>query len=247
MAALQAAFLGVRCVTCRRAQVVQARKDRRFACRLCGQRQAVQRVLAASNDARDVRAVVQELSVAQGEGEAHLARALQSEEAWFEAAQRRAQDQDLEEAPPGAHGEARPSRWTKYLSQGEASELEPHATQSTDSRVPSDAPSLLAQTLALLRAKVSGGSAVQSATAASGGDAQVRVEAPAPAPTERSAPPVAMLCFQSAAQRLGLGAKRSLAPEVLEAIDANELDPALEADVRDARESGASKRPRLDL
>ncbi|KAK4535343.1 hypothetical protein CDCA_CDCA04G1368 [Cyanidium caldarium] len=60
-------FIGVQCCTCAQFQVQQERRDGRFQCRCCAQLQSVQRVVARSGLARDVRQVVQRRNRQRGE------------------------------------------------------------------------------------------------------------------------------------------------------------------------------------
>ena len=60
-------FIGVQCCACEQFQVQQERRDGRFQCRCCAQLQSVQRVVARSGLARDVRQVVQRRNRHRGE------------------------------------------------------------------------------------------------------------------------------------------------------------------------------------
>lgn len=63
-------FLGVRCV-CGAFQVIQAPKNKKFDCRVCGaKRQSVRKVFARSDAAKEVREVVMALSMSRAAGDA---------------------------------------------------------------------------------------------------------------------------------------------------------------------------------
>lgn len=65
-------FLALQCYACRQFQVCQARKDRRFTCKLCGAKQSVQRIYARATTARPVRERVQALNMARASAEEAL-------------------------------------------------------------------------------------------------------------------------------------------------------------------------------
>jgi len=59
-------FLAVRCYSCSTFQVIQRTKQTRWTCKLCHEKQSLQRAYATSWAARDARAVVQQLNLARG-------------------------------------------------------------------------------------------------------------------------------------------------------------------------------------
>lgn len=60
-------FYAVQCFQCKQFQVVQKRKDRKFNCKLCGNKQSVRKVVARSTKAADVRKFVQQLNLRRGQ------------------------------------------------------------------------------------------------------------------------------------------------------------------------------------
>lgn len=62
-------FICVKCCSCHTAQSIQRPKSRKYACRLCQQKQSVKHVYAISFDARDIRAVVMQLNMKQQQDE----------------------------------------------------------------------------------------------------------------------------------------------------------------------------------
>jgi len=63
-------FMAVQCCQCSAFQVQQVKKVNKFACSLCSFKQSVQRVYAKSNQAKDVREVVQAYNSARSCAEA---------------------------------------------------------------------------------------------------------------------------------------------------------------------------------
>jgi len=59
-------FLAVRCYACGTFQATQKTKQPRWSCKLCQEKQSLQRAYATSDAAKDIRSVVQELNFARG-------------------------------------------------------------------------------------------------------------------------------------------------------------------------------------
>lgn len=59
-------FYALQCFQCEQYQVTQARKDKKFTCKLCGAKQSVRRIFARSHAAKDVRLFIQQLNLARG-------------------------------------------------------------------------------------------------------------------------------------------------------------------------------------
>ncbi|PRW57031.1 UPF0544 C5orf45-like protein [Chlorella sorokiniana] len=71
-------WLVVQCYQCRAFQVDQEKQAKKWACKLCGEKQSLQRVFARSHSAKDCRLVVQQYNTARGAVEEEEAeRALQ--------------------------------------------------------------------------------------------------------------------------------------------------------------------------
>lgn len=62
-------FVALRCAGCSTFQVQQYKASGKWQCRLCGEKQSVTRVFARDAKAANVRSVVHELSLVQGEAE----------------------------------------------------------------------------------------------------------------------------------------------------------------------------------
>lgn len=60
-------FIAVQCTLCNQFQSQQVRKDGRFGCRICGQWQTLQRIVARSGSARAIRVIVQTRNRQRGE------------------------------------------------------------------------------------------------------------------------------------------------------------------------------------
>jgi len=56
-------FIAVRCFSCKNFQVIIASKKSKFQCKICHENQSVQKVYAISNQAKDIRMVVQTLNM----------------------------------------------------------------------------------------------------------------------------------------------------------------------------------------
>eukprot|EP00177_Eucheuma_denticulatum_P004640 GFKZ01008443.1.p1 GENE.GFKZ01008443.1~~GFKZ01008443.1.p1 ORF type:complete len:288 (-),score=35.67 GFKZ01008443.1:82-945(-) len=60
-------FYAVQCFQCKQFQVAQKRKDRKFNCKICGNKQSVRKIAARSHKAADVRKFVQQLNLRRGQ------------------------------------------------------------------------------------------------------------------------------------------------------------------------------------
>lgn len=57
----------LRCYQCRTFQVVQRRKDKKWRCKVCGEKQSITKSFGSSSRAKDCRLIVQELNMKRGE------------------------------------------------------------------------------------------------------------------------------------------------------------------------------------
>ncbi|KAL4451795.1 hypothetical protein ABPG75_007457 [Micractinium tetrahymenae] len=129
-------WLVVCCHACGKFQVDQEKKVKKWQCKVCGEKQSLQRIYARSHSAKDCRQVVQKYNSARGEVEAEdTERALQqayaeAEDGYDEDAACAAGDaaggwlgedvlqQQLDQQGQLA-GTARPGRWLEYAEEGE--------------------------------------------------------------------------------------------------------------------------------
>ena len=106
-------FIGVRCV-CGAFQVIQAPKNKKFNCKVCGAKaQSVRKVYARSTAAKDVRGVVMALNMTRaGEGAPTVPHDWEDEE-WDE-------EGGVEGEREGGGGDRQGSRWAAFIDEGPA-------------------------------------------------------------------------------------------------------------------------------
>lgn len=111
-------FYAVQCFQCEQYQVAQARKDRRFSCKLCGAKQSVRRIFARSHAAKDVRSFIQEMNYARGMAaeayDDHLEAGL-SENCDGDSTEDKPNTQNVAVASKREIGPTNPSRWAGFL------------------------------------------------------------------------------------------------------------------------------------
>jgi hypothetical protein len=130
-----ASFVALRCAACSTFQVQQHKVSGKFACRSCGEKQSVLRVYARDAKAANVRAIVHQLSMLQGEGERamvnELARALDEDDAagWEEG-----HAETLE--PVRQHVLVRPaeSKWSRFVTDAPSHSAAAEASEGDDAR-----------------------------------------------------------------------------------------------------------------
>ncbi|XP_065500422.1 MRN complex-interacting protein [Caloenas nicobarica] len=105
-------FWALRCCSCRRFQVQQAKRSGKWSCSVCGQRQAVQKVYGQGSGL-DCRHHVQKLNLLQGEAEEAIGWTYRCVEEPVNARKNIAAQ--CEDSLVQQEGRAEVSRWSKYL------------------------------------------------------------------------------------------------------------------------------------
>jgi hypothetical protein len=96
-------FVALKCAACGVFQSQQRRKDRKFACRMCGAKQSVTKVFAISHAAKDIRGVVQRYNELRSRGEDI------PDDAREEGQEEEQQEVDKDTPPP------QPGEWQQWL------------------------------------------------------------------------------------------------------------------------------------
>lgn len=117
-------WLVVCCHSCGKFQVDQEKKAKKWQCKVCGEKQSLQRIYARSHSAKDCRLVTQQYNSARGQIEdkdAH--RALQQAYAEAECGDYESGGEDEQQQRQEHLGQladaARPGRWLEYAQEGE--------------------------------------------------------------------------------------------------------------------------------
>ncbi|XP_068004674.1 MRN complex-interacting protein [Melanerpes formicivorus] len=119
-------FWVLRCCSCRRFQVQQAKRSGKWSCCVCGQRQAVQKIYGQGSG-QDCRRHVQKLNLLQGEAEEAIAwTSWGVEDSVGDSKNVAAQ---CEDSSVQQEGRAEVSRWSKYLDKENEDEEEEATTE----------------------------------------------------------------------------------------------------------------------